>query len=162
MIEIIQRYILPAAYEALPPAMASPQATALLLAIGNQESLFLHRHQVAGPARSFWMFEAAGIRGVLTHEASAGPIRNALQRLGYREPYESATLHAAIEHNDVLAAAFARCLLWTLPEPLPDAINADLGWRTYVAAWNPGRPRHATWATNYSSGWDRVLTALKA
>lgn len=154
MIEIIAAHIIPAAYAVLPPAMASPQATALLLAIGLQESRFTARHQEHGPARGFWQFETAGVHGVLTHERSAGPIRAALQRLCYREPFDVSPLQLALEHNDVLAACFARCLLWTDPDPLPERTNAVAGWSFYRSLWRPGRPRVETWATNYRGAWD--------
>lgn len=162
MIEVVHRHIIPAAYDVLPPSMRSPKATALLLAIGTQESLFLHRRQQAGPARSLWQFEAAGVRGVLDHPRSAGPIRIALTRLCYPEPYESATLLLAIEHNDVLAACFARALLWTLPGPLPEPLQADVGWRLYLDLWRPGRPKPQTWPVNYSSAWSRVQDTVTA
>lgn len=157
MIEIIAAHVIPAAYQVLPPAMNSPQATALLLAIGLQESKFTARRQTEGPARSWWMFEASGVRGVLTHERSAGPIRTALLRLGYREPYESAPLQLALEHNDILAACFARCLLWTSEKPLPEPTDHYAGWSIYLALWRPGRPQPSTWTANYSGGWGRVM-----
>lgn len=162
MIEIIAAHVIPAAYSVLPPTMASPQATALLLAIGLQESRFTARHQQEGPAKSWWMFEAAGVRGVLTHDRSAGPIRTALVRLGYREPFESAPLQLALEHNDILAACFARCLLWTSPAPLPEPEHDAAGWAIYTALWRPGRPHPNTWATNYSGGWGRVMESWEA
>jgi hypothetical protein len=76
MIHRILHYTLPAAAELLPPAMMkSPRAWAMLLAIGLQESKFLHRRQVVdakkhtfGPARGFWQFErGGGTAGVLQH-----------------------------------------------------------------------------------------------
>lgn len=156
MIAIIAAHIIPAAYAVLPSAMASPQATAQLLAIGSQESQFVTRRQKEGPARGFWQFEAGGIRGVLTHDRTADPIRAALQRLCYREPYESADLLTVIEHNDVAAACFARCLLFTSPRNLPEPNDVQESWLIYLATWRPGRPRQATWDANYAGAWARV------
>ncbi|MFD2404962.1 hypothetical protein [Azorhizophilus paspali] len=39
--------------------MNSLQAETMLLAIGLQEFAFRHRHQIGGPAHSYWMFERA-------------------------------------------------------------------------------------------------------
>ena len=72
MIDEVHRFIVPTAFALLPPTMRSDRATAMLLAIGLQESRFLHRRQFHnGPARGFWMFErGGGITGVLQHERS--------------------------------------------------------------------------------------------
>ena len=40
----------------LPSAMDTPQAHCMLLAIGLQESRFVHRRQIGGPACGFWQF----------------------------------------------------------------------------------------------------------
>ena len=59
------RYTLPSAFALLPPAMDTPDARVLLLAIGLQESKFSHRLQIGGPARGYWQFEqGGGVRGV--------------------------------------------------------------------------------------------------
>jgi hypothetical protein len=159
VIEIIAAHILPAAYTVLPAAMASPQATAQLLAIGSQESLgYTTRRQLAGgPARGWWQFEAAGVDGVLIHPRTAGPIRAALARLGYRAPYATATLQPVLEHNDILAACFARCLLWTSPVELTEPSDVVGSWSLYLSTWRPGKPRRATWEANYRGAWSRVL-----
>jgi hypothetical protein len=43
----------------LLPFMDSPKARVLSAAIGHQESRFIHRRQINGPARGFWQFERA-------------------------------------------------------------------------------------------------------
>jgi len=160
MIDLILRYTLPAAYALLPPAMASREASALLLAIGLQESGFLTRRQrLGGPARGFWQFErGGGVHGVLTHPAVAFHIEAACSALVYRTPsgIREHELHAAIEHNDVLACVFARLLLWTLPDPLPGRDASGLGWAMYLSAWRPGRPHSDTWPAHYAEAWARV------
>lgn len=143
MIELIRSVVIPAAFTMLPAAMSSPEAVRMLLAIGWQESRFLHRRQLGGPARGFWQFETSGVRGVLAHPESKKPVRDALMLLRY--PYEPTPhgCHAAIEHNDLLACVFARLYLWTLPDPLPH--TADAAWRQYLAVWRPGKPHPDSW-----------------
>jgi hypothetical protein len=151
-------YTIPAAFAVLPARLDSPEARAMLLAIGLQESRFLHRHQVGGPAVSFWQFERAGVKGVLTHPASAGLVRTAYQALRYDTQVGSPgyALHVALEHNDVLACVFARLLLWTLPLPLPPRDEPELAWQQYLLAWRPGRPRRDSWDAYYGMAWLRV------
>jgi hypothetical protein len=144
VIELVRRFIVPAAYAVLPADLSSPPATRLVMAIGWQESRFQHRRQIGGPARGLWQFESAGVKGVLAHEASKDLIRAAFAALQYRHAPTPYGCHSALEHNDVLAAVFARLLLWTLPWPLPT--TAEDGWRQYLAAWRPGRPHAHTWA----------------
>lgn len=167
MLPYVLTYIVPAAYALLPAAMQTPAATALLLAIGLQESRFTERRQLGGPARSFFMFEEAGVKGVLEHPRSAGVIAHVLEQLQYPRIFSPAGVtlrHLAIEHNDILALCFARCLLWTLPSALPGPFDVERGWDQYVAAWNPGAARDATrqlaarerWTPNYLQAWTLV------
>jgi hypothetical protein len=141
----------------LPPAMDTPQARVLLLAIGLQESRFLHRRQIGGPARGFWQFERnGGVRGVLTHPASRD---DALRICAARHVAPvSATIHAALETDDILAAAFARLLLWTDPLRLPAAGDADGAWALYLRTWRPGKPHPHTWPVLYA----QALSAMEA
>lgn len=141
----------------LPPAMNSPQARVLLLAIGLQESRFLHRRQIGGPARGFWQFERnGGVRGVLTHPASR---EDALRICAARDVAPvAATVNAALETDDILAAAFARLLLWTDPLRLPAAGDADGAWALYLRTWRPGKPHPQTWPALYA----QALSAMEA
>lgn len=132
-----------AGFALLPEPMQSPAAMGMLYAIGMQESRFLHRRQIRGTARGFWQFEKAGIAAVLHHPATAIIIRRILVRLRYGVSVEES--HAAIQHNDTLACCYARLLLWPIPEPLPGPDEPEEGWRQYLAAWNPGRPKPETW-----------------
>nr|WP_316904517.1 hypothetical protein [Ralstonia mannitolilytica] len=60
----------------LPSAMDTREARVMLLAIGLQESRFMLRRQVGGPARGFWQFEEGtkmsrgGVWGVYLHDSS--------------------------------------------------------------------------------------------
>jgi hypothetical protein len=149
-------WTLPAALALLPPRLDSPPARALLVAIGLQESEFrARRQQPRGPARGFWQFElAGGVAGVLTHAASAPLIHPILETLCVT-PAANAC-HVAIEHNDVLAAVFARLLLWTVPGTLPGPDDPAGGWHQYLRGWRPGAPRPESWVVNYRRAWAAI------
>lgn len=140
----------------LPADMDSPAARGLLIAIALQESRLVYRRQIHGPARGFWMFEVAGVRGVLTHPRSKPLIMQALRTLQYDHTMEAAALQPLLEHNDVLAACFARCLLWTSPLALPELGAPAAAWFVYFSLWRPGRPRRDTWDAYYRQAWDRT------
>jgi hypothetical protein len=152
LLQAVLREAIEPALALLPPKMDTPAARVMLLAIGLQESRFFYRAQKIagkpyekGPARGFWQFErAGGVNGVLSHPATKEfaraicPIRNV--------PIDTVLVHARLEDDDVLAAAFARLLLWTDAKPLP-AIGAEHGaaWDCYVRNWRPGKPHRDTW-----------------
>lgn len=145
MIETIRAHILPAALSLLPPRMDTPAARRMILAIGLQESRFEHRRQISGPARGFLQFERSGVLGVIRHPATWPHLRSAVVALQYEPEMagDDIGLHAAIEHNDVLACVIARLNLWWLPQPL--ATTQDDGWEQYRAAWRPGKPHPESW-----------------
>lgn len=141
----------------------SPAARAMLLAIGLQESALTHRYQVIsgggkGPARGLWQFErGGGVKGVLTHPSSS-------KVAGIFASYHVATtelvaVHAALEHDDILACAFARLLLFTDPRALPQAMpeNEQAAWEYYLRNWRPGKPHPDAWPSN----WRAALETLK-
>ena len=134
----------------LPAKMDTPAARVQMLAIGLQESRFLHRRQLGnGPARGLWQFErGGGVRGVLTHPASREP---AYRICGLRgvEPV-AATVHPALEFDDVLAAAFARLLMWTDAWRLPAVGDEQGAWDMYIRTWRPGTPHRQTWGGLYA------------
>ena len=152
--------IIPTALSLLPAPMESFAARAMLLAIAGQESGYRYRRQVGGPARGWWQFEAGGgVVGVLEHPASRGAAGEVLATLGYAGA-TAAQIHAALEHNDVLAAVFARLLLWTDPRPLPQSVLSGVdGWAIYLATWRPGKPRPQTWAGYYAASWPGAVRA---
>lgn len=165
MVDQVLRYVIPQALSLLPPAMDSPAARAMLLAIGLQESEFLYRFQGAqtssrkddGPAGGFWMFEPAGVRACLHHRHVQGPIIEAAAALRYPNLRDADPefIVAVLDDNDVLACVFARCLLWTHAHDLPANGEQDEGWRQYVELWRPGRPRRAVWPGNFAEAWNR-------
>ncbi len=158
MIDLAVRHVVPAAMAVLPRHLDSLEARAMLIAIGLQESRFLYRRQTNfGPARGFWQFEKNGIRGVSKHSLTMGHLHAALREMRYESLIgQTANLHYAIEDNDVLAAVFARLLLWTVPKPLPGRNDALAGWDQYLAGWRPGAPHADTWEAHYNEAWDRV------
>lgn len=153
MNRFLQTFILPG-LSILPERMDSPAARAMLFAIGMQESRFAHRRQIRGPARGWWQFERGGVRGVLEHPASRSTAEQVCSMLNY--PATVDAVYEAIEHNDMLACAFARLLLWRLPEPLPMADNEDEGWCQYLDCWRPGKPHRHTWDGFYRQAWEAV------
>jgi hypothetical protein len=145
---------IPGAYRLLPSKMASTEATAMLLAIAGQESNCCARVQRKGPARGFWQFEeGGGVKGVLTHHATKDAASAVLNALSYA-PWTTTEVHAAITHNDVLSAAFARLLLWSDSAPLPKQDDCSEAWRLYIRTWRPGKPHPHTWADHWAKGWE--------
>lgn len=110
----------------------------MLLTIGLQESEFKHRRQMGnGPARGFWQFEKmGGVAGVLQHRTTATLAMEICRARGVA--VTAGDVHAALEHDDVLAAAFARLLLWTDPKALPSLNDAEGAWQLYLRTWRPG------------------------
>lgn len=148
----------------LPDDMTSDRARALLVAIAAQESNLTARRQIVGtvngrpkygPARGLWQFEqAGGVAGVLEHPASRD---HAARVLTLRNvPVDERAAYLALSVDDIVAAAFARLLLWTDPRALPDANRAPVGWLIYLATWRPGKPRPEKWAANFRRGWEAV------
>lgn len=126
------------ALAALPVRMRSREAVVMLLAIGLQESLFKYRRQMAGgPARGFWQFEKmGGVAGVLQHLTTTALAAEICRTRGVAAV--AGDVHAALEHDDVLAAAFARLLLWTDPKSLSALNDVEAAWQLYLRTWRPG------------------------
>jgi hypothetical protein len=148
----------------LPAKMDTDTARVMLLAIGLQESRFEYRFQKLagkpyqkGPARGFWQFERGGVHGVMSHAAS----QDVAERICIERavPFDSVLIHARLEFDDVLAAAFARLLLFTDPKPLPD-VDADheTAWLYYLRNWRPGRPHRETWDEFHKQARAQVLS----
>ena len=140
--EALNKVIVPG-LKLLPGKMDTPEARVMMLAIGMQESRFLHRKQINGPARGFFQFEeGGGVRGVLKHPSTKRLIQDVIFKLGI--PPEEC--YKCLAEDDDLAAAFARLLLYTDPKPLP-SLTSDLGesWDYYTRTWRPGKPHRETW-----------------
>lgn len=140
--------------------MDSPAARAMLVAIALQESRIETRRQIGGPARGFWQFEqAGGVRGVLTHPLTAQLAAEVCDERSVKPT--SPAVYARLEKDDVLAAAFARLLLYPTKAALPLRGEYERSWRYYIEAWRPGKPHrdgvlsdpNDDWDDFYDTGW---------
>lgn len=150
----------------LPSKMDSDAARVLLLTIGLQETRFKWRYQlvkgrpgIKGPAKSFWQFEEPTVGLVLRNAATARHANMLCSHFGLRSSQRD--VHWAMEENDVLAASFARLLLWADAKPLPP-VNAshDEAWDAYMRIWGPGKP-HRT-QPDPEECWDHFHTVARA
>lgn len=133
---ILQAIIRPALL-LLPTVMASREAERMLLAISIYETGLESRSPVGG----WWDLDEAGY--VLRHPETSGYASQACRTLAIDPVEKDAKL--VLRFNDVLAAVFARLLLWTLSAPLPGARNQRGAWDQYVEAWRPRRLRGEQW-----------------
>lgn len=148
LIQETKENIIVPAMKLLPEKMNSDKSNIMLLAIGLQESRLVHRKQIGGPAKGLWQFEkGGGVKGVMTHSTSAGLAKTILEKR--RHEISIASAYDALEHDDILACAFARLLLWTDPYPLPELGQDRRAWNLYLRVWRPGKPHEATWADLY-------------
>jgi hypothetical protein len=105
-----------------------------------------------GPARGFWQFERmGGVLAVLDHKDTSSIAIKICLRIGY-EPTIDAVFYA-IEDNDILAAVFARLLLWSDPRTMPSVNEVDKAWSIYLTQWNPGKPHKETWHKCLVESW---------
>lgn len=163
---------------------ALEEAIAQMGAMGLQESEFEARDQLeviggrlvpgnVGPACGFWQFEKnGGVAGVMTHNASKTFARKLVELAGVAWDKDAIWRFLATVEGDDLAAAFARLLLLTDPQPLPRAIpeSEEEAFQYYLRNWRPGswfnsapdsekrRELRAKWKRN----WAASLAALKA
>lgn len=143
------------AMKMLPANMDTVMGRVMLLAIGLQESRLIHRAQIIdgggkGPARGLWQFErGGGVRGVIEHPAS----RKVAQRVCDMRAVQASpqAVWERLETDDILAAAFARLLLWTDPLAMPKPEDVEGAWRLYaLRTWRPGKPHRQTWDAYYA------------
>lgn len=135
----------------LPVAMTSMRALRMMWSIGRQESRLIHRYQkttdpyTKGPARGLWQFErGGGVRGVLTHFATRELALKLCVARGVIPTPEA--VHPKLEFDDVLAAGFARLLLYSDTRPLPPlGATPHVTWDYYISNWRPGKPHRSTW-----------------
>lgn len=140
----------------------SAAAEAMLLAIGLQESGFVHRDQVVpgkppgqiGPATGYWQFEKnGGVAGVLRHSRTAEIARDLCDAYQLASLPTAAWEFFAEEAGEELACDFARLLLLTDPAPLPMplASNCEIAFEMYLRNWRPG-----AWFNNAEGSAKRV------
>jgi hypothetical protein len=146
----------------LPPKMDSKAARVQLLATGLQESKFTHRCQVLsggrrGPAHGFWQFEkGGGVVGVMRHAATRHWAAALCQARSC--DFDAAEIWGRLETDDVLAAGFARLLVFSDPKPLPGVHDAQAGWDLYMRTWRPGKPHRETWDAHHLTARAEVLS----
>lgn len=162
----------------LPTKMTSDAARLLMLAIQKQEDPELLRYQrvkrtantapenvvskkwAKGPARGAWQFEqGGGVKGVLQHSTTSEIAEGVCKEFGILAT--AGSVWRNLETNDVLAACFARLLLWTDPKPMPSAGDEAGAWALYLRTWRPGAYTNGTpeqrdalcgkWLKNYRS-----------
>lgn len=138
---------------------SSVPAARLMIAIALQESGLKHRRQVvaggaeAGPAVSFWQGEkGGGMTLTLTHAATSKRMQAICE--AYNVQATPAALWEAMRYQDIVAAAAARLLIFTLPKGLPK--TAEEGWAQYLSAWRPGKPHPETWAAHWATACGSV------
>lgn len=155
---VFRAAVLPA-LSLLPPKMDSDAAHLEMLAITLQEAEAIHRVQLAGgPAHGLWqMEEGGGVRGVILHPMSRDFARALCA--SRRVPFDQHSVWQALVSDDILAAGFARLLLWTDFHPLPDVdAPCEQGWDYYERNWKPGKPRPADWPNNHAQARALVLS----
>lgn len=153
--EITESAIDPA-LKLLNPAMDSKAARVMMLAIGQQESRFTHRQQIGGPAMGFWQFEkGGGVKGVMNHPATSLLAKKVCSDRGVA--FDRNAVYQSLSTDDILAAAFARLLLWTDPKSMPS--DAQGGWDLYDRVWRPGKPHRDTWDAFYQNAVKQVYEA---
>lgn len=169
MSAIVTAAIRTALTEHLPDRMDTVSARLIMLAIQKQEDPEERRYQLVkrteatapenvvgpktakGPARSLWQFEqGGGVRGVLNHHAAREYIYEVCEHFAI--PKTPAMCWQAMEDNDVLAACFARLLLWSDPHKIPAVSDAEGAFDLYLRTWRPGA---------YTRGTDAQQAALE-
>ena len=155
-----------AAFNLLPVKMAGKEARLMLLAIQLQEDpQQLRRQMGGGPARGLWQFEkGGGVSGVLNHPSSKAEAHR-ISELRQVIP-TPADVWPNLESDDVLAAVFARLLLWTDPAKLPAIGEVRQAFDLYLRTWRPGAYTRGTdakkmalytkWQLNYAKAMDLV------
>jgi len=144
------------AFELLPSKMDTPAARVILAAIGYQESdgYKVRRQYGNGPAAGYWQFERGGIKGVMSHKASEVLAVQMCRARGVE--FRSEDIWQAFQTDDVLAAIFARLLMWTDSQPLPKLNDATGAWKLYAErCWRPGKPHPDKWPASYAFGLTR-------
>lgn len=140
----------------LPAQMDTIQARVMMYAIGLQESGFQYRYQLVqgspdakGPARGYWQFErGGGVRGVMQHHKTETHSERICRVRGV--PFKFEDVWQRLETDDVLAAAFARLLLWSDSAALPTLTDQRGAWDCYLRTWRPGKPHQTRWFDNHA------------
>jgi hypothetical protein len=142
-----RREIIEQALLILPNKFTSQKAKLLLAAIAYQESNFFETHQIKGPAHGYWQFEQhGGTLGVIRHRSTREIAKSLSLSFGIQN--KPKFVFPELETNPILAACYARLLLWTNPRSLPSLDNEEKSWQYYFKTWRPGKPHRRTWSTS--------------
>lgn len=152
----------------LPPSMASDRARVQELTTTMQESGLRARVQVGGPAHGLWQMErAGGVAGVLSHLATAKLAAALCAVRGV--PAVSGAVYDALPNDDLLAAGFARLLIFTDAAPLPALGDPQGAFEYYLRTWRPGAYARGSqaqrdglrskWGTNYATAMAAVVAS---
>lgn len=157
--EVLKTSIYPS-LELFPESLTSTASVVMLVCIGLQESEFIYRRQINGPARGFWQFEKmGGVHGVMRHPSSGPLALTVCSALDVR--FDEQVIYNRLAVDDVLAAAFARLLLWTDPKPLPD--SEEPAYQLYLRTWRPGAAKRdpegcrSRWSRQYPRAKEAVM-----
>lgn len=162
LLDQITRDVINPALAMLPDSMDTPAARIIMLAIGLQESQLCSRCQILdggarGPAHGLWQMErGGGVVGVLTHPASRKQAAMVCDARSVSP--DSNAVWEKLETDDILAACFARLLIFTDPLALPAPTDVQGSWRLYaLRLWRPGKPKPDTWVANHDRARQFVL-----
>lgn len=139
----------------LPVTMRTAHAKVLLYATSRQENPKRLPKQVGGPAVGDYQFESGGgVKGVLEHPWTAALAASVCKARGIAA--SRLTVYEALQHDPVLAAAFARLLYYTDPGRIPAVCDEQGAWEVYLRTWRPGafkrQPEElrAKWSKSYN------------
>lgn len=157
--EVVERVCLDMAQRFNAGYFNDPRAKLLLLAIAGQEADWRARKQEpVAYAAGLWQFEKGddSALDLLLRSSKLGDEAAELCRL-HQVPvaedgvYTRENVWKTFIVNDELAAGFARLLLASDANPLPEIGEQDEGWNTYRRNWKPGKPRPKAWPRSYST-----------
>lgn len=142
----------------LPEQMAEAPAEQMLLTIGLQESGLKYRAQHGGgPARGLCQFErGGGVKGVLYHRSTSRIAESVCMARQVGSTMQ--VVWEALEHDDVLAMALARLLLFTDPSRIP--AEPEAAWQMYLRCWRPGKPKPDTWGGHWRRVEDFIIKGI--
>lgn len=139
----------------LPVTLRTAQAKILLYATSRQENPKRLPKQVGGPAVGDYQFESGGgVRGVLEHSSTSALAASVCKARGIA--VLRLTVYEALQHDPVLAAAFARLFYYTDPGRIPAVGDEQGAWDVYLRTWRPGafkrQPEElrAKWSKSYN------------
>lgn len=157
LLDSITRSAIDPALSMLPSKMDSEDARVMLLATTLQEAEAVHRVQMGnGPAHGLWQFEEGGaVKGVMQHPASRDLAR--VLCAARKTTFDRHAVWQKLAQDDILAAGFARLLLWTDAHKLPDADSSpEECWDYYFRNWRPGKPHPEKWPKNLAQARAQV------